>query len=53
MGKRNWWYIEEREASWHRVIKSKYEDEEGGCRSCDVDGAHGVGVWKVIRMDRC
>ena len=43
--------MEKREVLWDRVIKSKYGEDEGGWRSCGVEGAHGFGVWKTIRMD--
>ncbi|RVX01530.1 hypothetical protein CK203_017500 [Vitis vinifera] len=39
----------EREALWRQVICVKYEEEEGGWRSCVVRGSFGVGLWKTIK----
>ena len=36
---------------WYTVIRSKYREEEGEWRTRGVEGAFGVGVWKIIRRD--
>ena len=51
LSKWNWRYAEERGALWHNVIRRKYGEKEGGWRTCEVEGAFGVGLWKAIRMD--
>jgi hypothetical protein len=49
MGKWLWRYATEREALWHKIIKAKYEDQDGGWCSKEVSGPYGVGLWKHIR----
>jgi hypothetical protein len=49
MGKWLWRYATEREALWHKIIKAKYEDQDGGWCSKVVSGPYGVGLWKHIR----
>ena len=44
LGTRSWHFVEERGALWHCVIKSKYEDEEGGWSTYEVGGVYGVCV---------
>ncbi|RVW30599.1 LINE-1 reverse transcriptase-like [Vitis vinifera] len=44
------WEVE-REALWNQVIRGKYGEERGGWSSRDVREAHGLGLWKGIRMD--
>ena len=36
-------------ALWHSVIKSKYVEEAGGWRSCEVGRAYGVDVLKAVK----
>jgi hypothetical protein len=50
MGKWLWRYVTEREALWHKIIKAKYEDQDGGWCSKEVSGPYGVGLWKHIRQ---
>ena len=40
-----------REALWNQVVRGKYEEDRGGWCSWEVRKAHGVGLWKGIRMD--
>ena len=40
-----------REALWNQVVRGKYEENRGGWCSWEVRKAHGVGLWKGIRMD--
>ena len=47
----NWRFANEREALWNQVIRGKYGEERGGWCSREVREAHGVGLWKGIRMD--
>jgi hypothetical protein len=49
MGKWLWRYATEREALWHKIIKAKYEYQDGGWCSKEVSGPYGVGLWKHIR----
>jgi hypothetical protein len=49
MGKWLWRYATETEALWHKIIKAKYEDQDGGWGSKEVSGPYGVGLWKHIR----
>jgi hypothetical protein len=49
MGKWLWRYATEREALWYKIIKAKYEDQDGGWCSKEVSGPYGVGLWKHIR----
>jgi hypothetical protein len=49
MGKWLWRYATEMEALWHKIIKAKYEDQDGGWCSKEVSGPYGVGLWKHIR----
>ena len=47
----NWRFANEREALWNQVIRRKYGEDRGGWSSQEVREAHGVGLWKGIRMD--
>ncbi|RVW27728.1 hypothetical protein CK203_109968 [Vitis vinifera] len=47
----NWRFANEREALWNQVIRGKYGEDRGGWRTREVREAHGVGLWKAIRMD--
>jgi exonuclease III len=49
LGKWLWRYATEREALWYKVIKEKYEEQDGGWCSKEVCGTFGVGLWKHIR----
>jgi hypothetical protein len=49
LGKWLWRYATEREALWYKVIKEKYEEQDGGWCSKEVSGTFGVGLWKHIR----
>ena len=33
------------------MIRGKYGEDRGGWRTREVREAHGVGLWKAIRMD--
>ena len=47
----NWCFANEREALWNQVIRGKYGEVGGGWCSREVREAHGVRLWKGIRMD--
>ena len=47
----NWRFANERKALWNQVIKGKYGEERGGWCSREVREAHGVGLWKGLRME--
>ena len=47
----NWRFASEREALWNQVIRGKYGEDRGGWCSREVRGAHGVWLWKGIRMN--
>jgi hypothetical protein len=49
LGKWLWTYATESEALWYKVIKEKYEKQDGGWCSKEVFGPFGVGLWKHIR----
>jgi exonuclease III len=49
LGKWLWRYATESEALWYKIIKEKYEDQEGGWCSKEISGPFGVGLWKHIR----
>ncbi|RVW12371.1 putative ribonuclease H protein [Vitis vinifera] len=51
LAKWNWRFANEREALWNQVIRGKYGEERGGWASREVREAHGLGLWKGIRMD--
>jgi hypothetical protein len=34
---------------WYKIIKAKYDEQEGGWCSKEVLGPYGVGLWKHIR----
>ncbi|RVW63495.1 putative ribonuclease H protein [Vitis vinifera] len=51
LSKWNWRFANEREALWNQVIRGKYGEDRGGWRTREVREAHGVGLWKAIRMD--
>ena len=51
LSKWNWRFANEREALWNQVIRGKYGEDRGGWCSREVREAHGVGLWKGIRMD--
>ena len=51
LSKWNWRFANEREALWNQVIRGKYGKDRGGWCSREVREAHGVGLWKGIRMD--
>ena len=51
LAKWNWRFANEREALWNQVIKGKYGEDRGGWCSREVREAHGMGLWKGIRMD--
>ena len=36
---------------WNQVIRGKYGEDRGGWCSREVRQAHGMGLWKGIRMD--
>ena len=33
------------------MIRGKYGEDKGGCCSREVREAHGMGLWKGIRME--
>ncbi|KAL6327359.1 hypothetical protein AAG906_018961 [Vitis piasezkii] len=43
--------LQMKEALWNQVIRGKYGEDRGGWCSREVREAHGVGLWKGIRMD--
>ncbi|RVW23085.1 hypothetical protein CK203_099973 [Vitis vinifera] len=47
----NWRFAIEREALWNQVIRGKYGEDRGGWCFWEVREAHGMGLWKGIRMD--
>ena len=47
----NWCFANKREVLWNQVIRGKYGEERGGWCSREVREAHGVGLWKGIRID--
>ncbi|RVW40176.1 LINE-1 retrotransposable element ORF2 protein [Vitis vinifera] len=47
----NWRFANERKALWNQVIRGKYGEDRGGWCSREVREAHGMGLWKGIRMD--
>jgi hypothetical protein len=49
LGKWLWRYATESEALWYKIIKEKYEEQDGGWVSKEVSGSFGVGLWKHIR----
>ncbi|RVW12625.1 putative ribonuclease H protein [Vitis vinifera] len=51
LSKWNWRFANERGALWNQVIRGKYGEDRGGWRTREVREAHGVGLWKAIRMD--
>ena len=51
LSKWNWRFANERDALWNQVIRRKYGEDRGGRSSREVREAHGVGLWKGIRMD--
>ncbi|RVW88076.1 Transposon TX1 uncharacterized 149 kDa protein [Vitis vinifera] len=51
LAKWNWRFANEREALWNQVIRRKYGEERGGWSSREVREAHGLGLWKGIRMN--
>ena len=51
LAKWNWRFANEREALWNQVIRGKYGEDRGGWCSREVREAHGMGLWKGIRMD--
>jgi hypothetical protein len=44
LGKWLWRYATEREAIWYKVIKEKYEEQDGGWCSKEVSWPFGVGL---------
>ena len=40
-----------KEVLWNQVIRGKYGEDRGGWCSREVREAHGVGLWKGMRMD--
>jgi hypothetical protein len=44
-----WRYANESEALWYKIIKAKYEDQDGGWCT-EVSSSHDVGLWKHIRQ---
>ena len=51
LAKWNWRFAIEREALWNQVIRGKYGKDKGDWCSREVRQAHGMGLWKGIRMD--
>ncbi|RVX20623.1 putative ribonuclease H protein [Vitis vinifera] len=51
LAKWNWRFANEREALWNQVIRGKYGEARGGWCSREVREAHGLGLWKGIRVD--
>jgi hypothetical protein len=49
LGKWLWRYATESEALWCKIIKEKYEEQDGGWCSKEVSRPFGVGLWKHIR----
>ncbi|RVW17454.1 Transposon TX1 uncharacterized 149 kDa protein [Vitis vinifera] len=47
----NWRFANEKEVLWNQVIGGKYGEDRGGWCSREVREAHGMGLWKGIRMD--
>ena len=50
LAKWDWRFANEREALWNQVIRGKYGEDRGGWCSQEVREAHGMGLWKGIRM---
>ena len=48
----NWRFANKRETLWNQVIRGKYGEDRGGWCSREMREAHGMGLWKGIRMDR-
>ena len=44
-------FANKRDVLWNQVIRRKYGEDRGGWSSREVREAHGVGLWKGIRMD--
>ncbi|RVW23847.1 LINE-1 reverse transcriptase-like [Vitis vinifera] len=51
ISKWNWLFANKREVLWNQVIRGKYGEDRGGWCSREVREAHGIGLWKGIRMD--
>ena len=44
-----WWFANERNSLWRKVICSKFGEGTRGWHSSDIRGGFGVGLWKEIR----
>uniref|UniRef100_A0A2N9IH31 Reverse transcriptase domain-containing protein n=1 Tax=Fagus sylvatica TaxID=28930 RepID=A0A2N9IH31_FAGSY len=51
LGKWHWRYGTETDAFWRSVIFSKYGSLQGDWTTREVNGPHGVSLWKHIRKD--
>jgi hypothetical protein len=50
LGKWLWRYTNESEALWYKIIRAKYEDQDGGWCTKEVSSSYGVGLWKHIHQ---
>ena len=48
LGKWLWRYATKSKALWYKIIKEKFEEQDGGWYSNKVSGPFGVGLWKHI-----
>ena len=49
--KLSWWFSNDRNSLWRKVICSKFGEINGGWHTCDLRGGCGTSLWKEIRKE--
>ena len=47
----SWWFANERNSLWRKVICGKFGETNGGWHTCDLRGGYGISLWKEIRKE--
>ena len=47
----SWWFANDRNSLWRKVICNKFGETNGGWQTCDLKGSYGTSLWKEIRKE--
>ena len=47
----SWWFVNEINSHWRKVICSKFGETTRGWHTCDFRGSFGISLWKEIRKE--
>ena len=51
LSKWNWWFANDRNSLWRKVICSKFGESSDGWHTRDLRGGYGTSLWKEIRKE--